>query len=129
MIGERLSLQALTTQYSGFVKCGVHSSMVAIQGKGTISLQIESGNILRVPWVLYVPSMRVSVLSILDLEHQGYGVRFFGSVVHIRSIRNQTLVPPMMIGISEISLYKPWGKNIYNFKDRNEQTIASCLKE
>jgi hypothetical protein len=99
MTGERLALQEFTTQDSGFVKCGVHSSMVAIQGKGTISLQIESGRILRVPEVLYVPSMRVSVLSISALEHQGYGVSFFGCGVHIRSVRNQTPGPPVMIGI------------------------------
>jgi len=83
MTGERLALQEFTTQDSGFVKCGVHSTMVAIQGKGTISLQIESGKILRVPRVLYVPSMRVCVLSISALEHQGYGVSFFGCGVHI----------------------------------------------
>jgi hypothetical protein len=100
MTGERLALQEFTAQDSGFVKCGVHSSMVAIQGKGTISLQIESGKILRVPGVLYVPSMRVSVLSISALEHQGYGVSFFGCGVHIRSVRNQTPGPPMMIGIA-----------------------------
>jgi hypothetical protein len=109
MTGERLALQEFRAQDSGFVKCGVHSSMVAIQGKGTISLQIELGRILRVPGVLYVPSMRVSVLSISALEHQGYGVNFFGNGVHIRSVRNQTPGPPMMIGISENGLYKLWG--------------------
>jgi hypothetical protein len=89
MTGERLVLQEFTTQDSCFVICGVHSSLVAVRGQGVVSLQIESGRILRVPGVLYVPGMRVSILSISALEHQGYGVSFFGCGVHICSVRGQ----------------------------------------
>jgi hypothetical protein len=49
MTGERLALTEFTTQDIGFVRCGVHSSMVAVRGEGMVSLQIESGRILRVP--------------------------------------------------------------------------------
>jgi hypothetical protein len=129
MTGERLALQEFTTQDSGFVKCGVHPSMVEIQGKGAVTLQIESGRILRIPGVLYIPSMRVSVLSISALEHQGYGVSFFGCGVHIRSVRNQTPGPPVMIGISEDGLYKLWGQPIYNFREESSESAISCLRE
>jgi hypothetical protein len=74
-----------------------------------VSLQIESGRILRVPGVLYIPGMRVSVLSISALEYQGYGVSFFGCSVHIRSIRGQALGPPVMIGINEDRLSQAVG--------------------
>jgi hypothetical protein len=87
MTSERLSLQEFTAQDSGFVRCGVHSSMVVVRGKGVVSLQIESCRILRVPGVLYVLGMRVGVLSISTLEYQGYSVNFFGCGVHIRSVR------------------------------------------
>jgi hypothetical protein len=36
--GERLALQDFTTQDSGFVRCGVHSSMVVVRGQGLVSL-------------------------------------------------------------------------------------------
>jgi hypothetical protein len=90
MTGERHALQEFTTQDSSFAKCGVHSSMVAIQGKGVVSLQIKSGRILRVPGVLYVPDMRISVLSISALEHQGDGVSFFDcGVFDLLEIKHQ----------------------------------------
>jgi len=71
MTGERLAFQEFSSQDSGFVKCGVHSSMVAIQGKGVVSLRLESGRILRIPEVPYVSCMRVNVLSLSVLEHMG----------------------------------------------------------
>jgi hypothetical protein len=103
--------------------------MVAVRRKGVVSLQIESCRILRVIGVLYVPSMRVSVLSISALEYQGYGVSFFDCGVHIRSVRGQALGPPVMIGISEDRLYKLWGQPIYNFKDESDETSVSHLRE
>jgi hypothetical protein len=107
----------------------VHSSMVEVRGQGVVSLQIESGRIPRVPGVLYVPGMRVSILSISSLEYQGYGVSFFGCGVHIRSVRGQAPGPPVMIGINEDRLYKLWGQSIYNFKDGGDETVASYLRE
>jgi hypothetical protein len=81
-----------------------------------------------VPRVLYVPGMRVSILSILALEYQGYSVSFFGFGVHIHFVRGQAPGPPMMIGISEDHLYKLWGQPIYNFKDGGDETVAFILK-
>jgi hypothetical protein len=83
MIGDRLAIQEFSSQASGIVKCGVHSSMMEFHGKGAVSLQLESGRIFRIPEVLYVPCMRINFLSISALEHQGYGESFFGCSVHI----------------------------------------------
>ena len=86
MAGERDAFQKFSAQDMGYVRCGVHSSMAAVRGEGTVSLHIESSRTLRVPGVLYVPGMRVSVPSISALEDQRYGVSFFGCGVHIRSV-------------------------------------------
>jgi hypothetical protein len=74
-----------------------------------VSLQIKSGRILRLSWVLYIPGIRVSVLSISSLEYQGYDVSVFGCDVHIRSVRGQASRPPVMIGISEDHLSQAVG--------------------
>jgi hypothetical protein len=93
-----------------------------------VSLQIESGRTLRMSEVLYVPSMRVSVLSISTLEYQGYGVDFLGCGVHIRSVRGQVPGPPVMINIREDRLYKLRGKPIYNAR-RSRESVGSFLRE
>jgi hypothetical protein len=64
-----------------------HPSLVAARGVGTISLQLGLGMTLKVQRVLYVSSMRVSVLSISTLEDQCYGVSFVGRGVYIHSLR------------------------------------------
>ena len=87
MTEERDAFQEFSSRDMGYVRCGVHSNMVVVQGEGMMSLQIESGMTLRVPGVLYVPSMRVSVLLISALEDQGYGVNFLSYGEHIRSVR------------------------------------------
>jgi hypothetical protein len=107
----------------------VHPSLVATRGVGTISLQIGSGRTLKVQRVLYVPSMRVSVLSISTLEDQCYGVNFIGRGVYIRSLRGQELGPRVMIGISEDSLYRLWGQPIYNFRGGSDGIVGSRLRE
>jgi len=128
MAGERDAFQEFSAQDMGYVRCGVHSSMAAVRGEGTVSLHIESSRTLRVPGVLYVPSMRVSVLSISALEFQGYDVSFLHCDVHIRFVRGQVPEPPVMIGISEDRLYKLWGQPIYSSR-RSRGSIGSFLRE
>jgi hypothetical protein len=57
--------------------------MAAVKGEGTVTLEIESSRTLRVTGVLFVPGMRVNVLSVAALEDQGYGVEFYGRGVHM----------------------------------------------
>jgi hypothetical protein len=40
MTGERYAFQEFSAQDLGYVRCGVHSSMVAVRGEGMVSLQI-----------------------------------------------------------------------------------------
>jgi hypothetical protein len=129
MTGERHAFQEFTTRDLGFVRCKVHPSLVAVQVVGTVSLRIGSGRTLKVQRVLYVPCMRVSVLSISTLEDQCYGVSFVCRGVYICSLRGQEPGPPVMIGISEDSLYRIWGQPIYQFRGERDGTIGSYLRE
>ena len=49
----------------------------AMQGSGTLSFQMESGDVLRVTNVLWVPELRRSVFSISEIEKKGYEVLFW----------------------------------------------------
>lgn len=75
--------------------------------------------------LLYVPSTRVSVLSISALEDQCFGVSFVGRGVYILSLRGQDPGPSIMIGICEDSLYRLWGRPIYHFRDGRYGTVGS----
>jgi hypothetical protein len=48
----------------------------AVQGSGTMSFRMESGDVLRVTNVLWVPKLRKSVLSVSTIEEKGYAVLF-----------------------------------------------------
>jgi hypothetical protein len=48
----------------------------AVKGSGTVPFQMESGGILRVTNVLWVPELRWSVLSVSAIEKKGYEVLF-----------------------------------------------------
>jgi hypothetical protein len=115
--------------FQGVVKCGVHSSMVEFHGKGAVSLQLESGKILRIPKVLYVPCMRINLLSISALEHQGYGASFFGCIVHISSVKSQVPGSPVMIGISEDGLYNLWGQPICRLTEESNESANQSARE
>jgi len=49
----------------------------AMQGSGTLSFRMESGDVLRVTNVLWVPELRRSVFSISEIEKKGYEVLFW----------------------------------------------------
>jgi hypothetical protein len=103
--------------------------MMEFHGKGAVSLQLESGRIFRIPEVLYVPCMRINLLSISALEHQGYGASFFGCSVHIRSVKSQEPGPPVMIGISEYGLYKLWGQPVYRLTEESNESASQSVRE
>ena len=48
----------------------------AVQGFGAVSFQMESGDVLRVTNVLWVPKLRKSVLLVSTIEEKGYAVLF-----------------------------------------------------
>jgi hypothetical protein len=128
MFGEEDAFREFLSQARGFVRCGIHTNMATVRGEGTMTLQIELGRTLRVTGVLFVLGMRVSVLSAATLEDQGYGVEFYGHVVHIFSTWREVLGVPVMINHSEGQLYRIWGQPIYNSR-RSRGSAGSFLRE
>jgi hypothetical protein len=126
--GEEDAFQEFSSQAGGFVRCEIHTRMAAVGGEGTVTLQIESGRTLRATRVLFVPGMRVSVLSVVALENQGYGVVFYGHGVHIFSTWGEAPGVPVMISHSESQLYRIWGQPIYSSK-RSRGSVESFLRE
>jgi hypothetical protein len=48
----------------------------AVKGSGTMPFQMESGGVLRVQDVLWVPELKRSVISVSVIEKKGYEVLF-----------------------------------------------------
>jgi hypothetical protein len=48
----------------------------AVRGSGIVSFNLESGEVLRMSNVLWVPKIRRSVLSVSEIERKGYNILF-----------------------------------------------------
>jgi hypothetical protein len=57
----------------------------AVKGVGCVRFQLESGVSLEVDEVMYVPELKVNLLSISALEHMGYDLMFDDGHVLIRA--------------------------------------------
>jgi hypothetical protein len=68
-------LSVSETDLDNHVGCGT-STMHAVKGVGCVRFQLELGGSLEVAKVLFVPELKVSLLSVSTLEDEGYGVVF-----------------------------------------------------
>jgi hypothetical protein len=76
MTGARELFESFTESDSDlYVELGMGTKH-AVQGSGTMSFRMESGDVLRVTNVLWVPKLRRSVLSVSAIEKKGYEVLF-----------------------------------------------------
>jgi hypothetical protein len=81
----------------------------AVQGTGTIRFQLESGDVLRVTNVLWVPELRRSVLSVSEIEKKGYHVLFRdGQVLFVP--RGSSFKSTVVLGVRESNLYRLKGQ-------------------
>ena len=51
-------------------------STYKIEGVGSTSLQLDSGTVLHIDDVLYIPGLKKNLLSVVGLEDKGYRVLF-----------------------------------------------------
>jgi hypothetical protein len=84
MTGMRsMFLNVSETDSDCHVDCGT-STIHVVKGVGCVRFQLESGGSLEVAEVLFVLELKVSLLSVLALVDEGYGVVFRrGHVLHI----------------------------------------------
>ena len=68
------------------------------------SLQLESNDTLQLSDVLYVPGMKINLVSISALEDKGYKVAFLDGKV-LAWQKNSSMDTTKVIGMREESLY------------------------
>jgi hypothetical protein len=89
------------------VDCGT-STMHAMKGFGRVSFQPESGGSLEVAEVLFVPEMKVGLLSVSTLEDEGYGVIIQHGHMHIY-LEAASLDAVAMLSVRQGRLYRLLG--------------------
>ena len=76
-----------------------------IKGVGEASYKLESGELLKMKDVLYVPGLKKNLLSISGLEKKGFRVAFVDGQV-LMWPRGRTINDAVVIGAEEGGLYK-----------------------
>ena len=76
MTGAQELFESFTESDSNmYVELGMGTKH-GVQGSRTVQFRMESGDVLRVTNVLWVPKLRKSVLSVSTIEEKGYVVLF-----------------------------------------------------
>ena len=76
-----------------------------VKGFGATSFQLDSGTLLHLSDVLFIPGMRRSLVSISALEDKGYKVSFSNEKV-LAWHNNSSMGSTRLIGVREDSLYR-----------------------
>ena len=90
-------------------------STYKIEGVGSTSLQLDSGTVLHINDVLYVPGLKRNLLSIASLEDKGYKVLFMDKKVFLWE-KDEELSSIVQIMVREGRLYK-------NFEDSTHALV------
>jgi hypothetical protein len=86
------------------LELGVGTNNV-VKGTGTMPFQMESGGVLRVINVLWVPELRRSVLSVSTIEKKGFDIMFQDGQVLIKP-RGSISDTTMVLGVIKRNLYR-----------------------
>ena len=81
-----------------------------IEGVGSTSLQLESGTVLHIENILYVPGLKKNLLSVVGLEDKSFRVLFMDKKVLLWE-KNEDLSSAVQIGVQEGGLYKAFEKS------------------
>jgi hypothetical protein len=80
-----------------------------------VRFQLESGGSLEVAEVLFVPELKVNLLSVSALEDEGYGVVFHHGQVLIYP-EGATQGTTIVLGVRYERLYRLLGQTVIGFK-------------
>jgi hypothetical protein len=109
MIGLRSVFLDLTEIDSDCrVNCGV-GPQHAVKGVGRMRFQLESGGLLEVGEVLYVPELTINFLSVSALDESGFGVVFNSGHVFLYHV-GATVDTTVMLGVKYEGLYGLLGR-------------------
>ena len=108
-------------QFSCMVELGDNSTY-PILGVGSTSFQLNSGDMIHMDDILYVPRLKKNLLSVSVLEDKGFHVIFMENQVYLWP-KNQNLDIAVIFGVREGGLYKVLGKIISAMV---HHTISPC---
>ena len=92
------------------VNCGA-GPQHAVKGVGRMRFQLESGGLLEVGKVLYVPELTLNFLSVLALDENGFGVFFNNGHVFLYPV-GATADTEVMLGVKYEGLYRLLGRPV-----------------
>ena len=85
-----------------------NGSTYDIKGIGSTALQLDSGMLINIGEILYVPSLKKNVISMTVLEDKGFLVTFSKGKVLICP-KGRSISSTIVIGVHEGDLYKVSG--------------------
>ena len=109
MTGNRGILTSYRKKFTTQVELG-DDSTYKIEGVGSTSLQLDSGTVLHIDDVLYVPGLKKNLLYVVGLEGKGYRVLFMDKKVLVWA-KHEKLGSTVQIGVREGGLYKASGNS------------------
>jgi hypothetical protein len=98
MIGSTELFDSFTETGSDlYVELGVGTKH-AVQGSGTVSFRLESGEVLRVSNMLWLPKLKRIFLSVSEIEKKGYHILFrYGKVLFLP--RQSSFISTVVLGV------------------------------
>ena len=79
--------------------------LTRFEGVGSTSLQLDSGTVLHVDDILYVPGLNKNLLSVAGLEDKGHKFLFMDKKIFLWA-KDTDLDSTVQIGVQEGDLYK-----------------------
>ena len=104
-----------------------NGSTYDIKGVGSTILQLDSGTLIKIGEILYVPSLKKNVIPVAVLEDKGFSITFLEGKA-LKWPRGGSISSTIVIGVCEGDLYKVSGhvKTLYPSKDleiKREQIV------
>jgi hypothetical protein len=90
MTGTRNIFAELDTAVTGSVRFG-DGSVVAIEGKGTVLFTCKSGEHRRLEGVYYIPRLTTNIVSLGQMDEDGYAINIEGGVLRLHDPQHQLL--------------------------------------
>ena len=96
-----------------------------IKGVGSISLQLDSGTLINIGEILYVPSLKNNVISMTVLEDKGFSVTFSEGKALVWP-KGGSMSSAIVTGVREGDLYKVSGNVVTLIKIQRSRGSQLC---
>jgi hypothetical protein len=90
MTGERSTFSELDTKVHGSVRFG-DNSIVGIEGRSTMMLKCKNGEHKALTTVYHIPWLTASIVSLGQLEEDGYQILLFGGYLKIWDVKGRLM--------------------------------------